>query len=108
MHSTHIILVNLHDDIEEVESSNELRKYAIMKAENETDRFFGHVFDSRRLLKEGEDGDFPVPVVLSQGPCQSICRYREASLLSIAARVWRIKSLRIGRLTVLTFFLLRE
>ena len=49
-----------------------------------------------------------LPVVLSQGPCQSICGYREPPLLSIAARVWRIKSLRIGRLTVLTFFLLRE
>ena len=66
MHSTHIILVNLADDYDPEMTNEEMRRVARWKAEEETERFFGSVFDSRHLLEEGEDDDFPVPVVLSK------------------------------------------
>lgn len=70
MHSTHIILVNLTDAIEAMETDDELRETAVAIAEDETERFYPSVFDSRALLEEGEDDDFPVPVVLSKNDQQ--------------------------------------
>ncbi len=66
MYSTHIILVNLADVSTPEMTDEELRKAAIAIAEDETNCFYPSVFDFRSLLAEGEDDDFPVPVVLSK------------------------------------------
>ncbi len=66
MHATHIILVNLSDAYDPEKTNEEMREIAIAIAEEETNCFYGHVYDSRNLLEEGEDDDFPVPVVLSK------------------------------------------
>ena len=66
MHSTHIILVNLAEDYDPEKSIEEMKEIAYWIANEETERFYGSVFDSRHLLEEGEDDDFPVPIVLSK------------------------------------------
>ena len=72
MHATHSILVNVPAAVEESGytlsemSKDDLIDCVVKYAEEMTDQFFGPVFDSQDLLEDGQDEDYPSPIVFSK------------------------------------------
>ena len=72
MHATHSILVHVPSAVEEDGrtlsdmSKEELTACVVEYAQKMTEPFYGPVFDSQDLLEEGEDEDYPSPVLFSK------------------------------------------